>query len=131
MSTTQQIIAFIRKNIPDVKAIYSFGSYGTPLQRQDSDIDLAILPTQKIDPVKRWELAQEIARLLQRDVDLIDLLQASTVLRFEIINTGQQIYCSDKTACDLFENYVFSSYLRFNEERKELLADIRQRGQVL
>jgi predicted nucleotidyltransferase len=76
------IIRLILRAMPNVRAIYLFGSWGKPFQREDSDIDVAILPSAPIDNVQRWELAQEAARNMKRDVDLVDLLGATTVLRY-------------------------------------------------
>lgn len=132
MSTiVDQVIATICQALPDIKAIYLFGSAGSQFERLDSDIDLAILPVKKLDATSRWQLAEELARLLKRDVDLIDLSQASTVLRFQIISTGKRIYCQDSKICDAFETMVYSMYVRFNDERREILDSIKQRGRIL
>jgi hypothetical protein len=39
--------------------------------------------------------------------------------------------CSDKFKCDLFETEALTDYLRFADERKEILEDIKSRGKVL
>jgi predicted nucleotidyltransferase len=116
--------------LPDCQAIYLFGSWGTDAQRPESDIDLAVLPSQPIDPVHRWELAQTLASTVGRDVDLVDLLSASTVLRMQVVAHGERIYCSDVDKVEQFENIVFSSYAKLNEERRDILADVRQRGNI-
>lgn len=103
--------------IPDVLAIYAFGSFGTKYERKDSDLDLAILPKKSMDSVALWNLAQEVAIEINKDVDLIDLLTASTIFRHQIITTGIRLYCSDKQHCDFIENCYISMYLRFKEDR--------------
>jgi predicted nucleotidyltransferase len=82
------IINRILKIIPQVWAIYRFGSAGTPFERPDSDIDLAILAPNPLDNLARWELAQSLAISLNKDVDLVDLQLASTVLRHQIVSHG-------------------------------------------
>lgn len=126
----EQAIKIAQKKLPDVLAIYLFGSVGTAHENAESDIDLAILPTTKLAAVPRYKLAQEIAVAIKKDVDLIDLLQASTVLRFQIISTGTRIFCSNKTVCDQFEMVTYSMYLRFNEERRGILEDVKRRGRI-
>jgi predicted nucleotidyltransferase len=126
----EQLVEVLRETLPDCLAIYRFGSWGTEAQRPDSDIDLAVLPAQPLDPVLRWELAQRLASLAGRDVDLIDLLQASTVLRIQVVACGERIHCADNLSVERFENSVFSSYARLNEERREILIDVRQRGNI-
>ncbi len=103
---------------PDIIAIYVFGSFGTKYERKDSDLDIAILPANPIDGVKLWYFAQELASEIDKDVDLIDLLQASTVFRYVIITTGKRIYCSDTNKSGEIESIYRSMYLRFKEDRE-------------
>ena len=116
--------------VPGCQAIYLFGSWGTGAQRPDSDIDIAVLNMDVLEPVRRWEVAQCLASLVGRDVDLVDLLRASTVFRMQVVAHGELLYTSDASAVEQFEDMVFSSYARLNEERREILADVRQRGNI-
>lgn len=124
------IIDTLLGSLPDIVAIYRFGSWDTPQARSDSDIDLAILSEQPLSNMERWELSQKLAQIASRDVDLVDLRSASTVMRLQIVAHGERIYCTDKAAASCFETAVFSGYARLNEERREILADIRNRGSV-
>jgi len=123
MPTIEQIIATVRQALPDVQAIYVFGSFGTPFFKADSDIDIAVMSVADLTPIKRWHATEEIAQLLNRNIDLIDIRQASTVMRFQIISTGKRIYCKTETECEIYEDYAYSSYIRFNDERKQLLEE--------
>lgn len=116
--------------VPCCLAIYRFGSWGTVDQRNDSDIDIAILPQPPLGQVSRWKLAQALASLAGRDVDLVDLLCASTVLRMQVVAHGELLYSNGSSEVDQFEDTVFSSYARLNEERREILADVLQRGNI-
>lgn len=126
----QQLTNFLREVLPDCQVIYRFGSWGTDDERPDSDIDLAVLPLAPLDPVFRWDLAQRLASLARRDVDLVDLLRASTVLRMQVVAHGQRLYTADVNAVEQFEDTVFSSYVRLNEERRGILDDVQQRGNI-
>lgn len=117
-------IKLIRKALPNVYAIYLFGSFASNTQRPESDLDLAILSTEKIDKVELWELSQKIASQIQIDVDLIDLFEASTVFRFQIFNEGKRIFCSDEKRTDFFINSNDALYLDLNAWRKEIIGDI-------
>lgn len=130
MNLKSQIIDMILKSMPDCLAIYRFGSWGTVDERYDSDLDLAILPSAPTDNVKRWELAQKLACIVGRDVDLVDLLTASTVLRMQVLANGERLYCSASEDVEIFEDLVYTGYARLNEERSEILDDIRVRGSV-
>jgi predicted nucleotidyltransferase len=127
----KQAINSIVEHTPDIAGIYIFGSMGTAFENQNSDLDLAILPISPITSVQLWTLSQQIAASINKDVDLINLLEASTVFRFQVISTGRRVYCHDQKICDEFEMTTYSMYLRFNEERKEILDAIKNRGQIL
>lgn len=123
--------ATIKTTFPDVVGIWLFGSTDSSMETQESDIDLAVLTaSNKLDKIKLWQCAQSIAGQVGRNVDLIDLLDASTVLRAQIMNTGKQIYCCDQMRCNLFETEALADYLRFADERRELLEDITSRRKI-
>ena len=120
----------LSRAVPGLLTIYRFGSHGTDQERIDSDIDLAILATQPVGSVQRWELAQQLAGLFGRDVDLVDLGASSAVLRAQVVLHGERLYCTDQARCGAFEDFAYTDYARLNEERREILADIRERGSV-
>jgi predicted nucleotidyltransferase len=126
----RKMIQLILKNEPDTVGIYLFGSQASGIQHPESDIDLAILPKQKIPQTRIWHLAQTLARHFSQDVDLVDLQQASTVMRMQVISKGQRLYCANNQFCEIFEDFVFSDYARLNEERADILRSIEQRGTV-
>lgn len=115
---------------PELIAVYRFGSYGTEYERPESDLDLAVYAGGGLPAVELWRTAQELASRAGIEVDVVDLARASTVMRAKVISEGERIYCADKTACGTFEDYVYSSYARLNEERREILRDILKRGSV-
>ena len=126
----QALVALIRKQFPDVIAIYRFGSWGTPAQHSGSDLDVAVLPVEPLTQELRWDLAQQLASLCGIDVDLVDLRTANTVIRSQIVTEGERLFCRDPQACASFENYVYVAYARLNEERRAILNDIKARGSV-
>lgn len=107
----------ILDKIPEVLAIYVFGSFGTKYERKDSDVDLAVLSNQKINAVALWNIAQEIAIEIDRDVDLIDITTASTIFRHQIVATGTRFFCKDIKRCDFIESIYISMYLKFKDDR--------------
>ncbi len=124
------IVQFLRGHIPDLVAIYQFGSQVRGDATPDSDIDLAILAKQPLPGERLFEFAQELAARLGRDVDLLDLKRASTVMRAQVIATGRVLDSTEDAARVEFEMYAYSDYARLNEERRELLHDIKTRGLV-
>ncbi|KHF26794.1 Nucleotidyltransferase domain protein [Anoxybacillus sp. BCO1] len=93
----EQIIVEMLKDAVSPYVIYLFGSAATGHVRPDSDIDIAFLSDKRsLDHYERFMLAQQSAERLQRDVDLIDLKQASTVFQAQIVSSGKVIYCADE-----------------------------------
>jgi uncharacterized protein len=124
------LVAALRRALPGLLTVYRFGSSRDGTAGPGSDVDLAVLAEAPVDAVELWNLAQRLAAGIGRDVDLIDLRRASTVLRYQVLTTGERVWCADSVACDRWETAMASMYLRFNEERAEILEAIRERGAV-
>ena len=124
------LIDHIRKSVPNLIALHCFGSQVKGSVRPDSDIDLAVLASDPIPNLRRFELAQELAVQLHRDVDLVDLRSASTVMRMQVISTGTCLDAPDEPARREFEMYAYSDYARLNEERRDILKRIAESGVV-
>lgn len=124
------LIDYIRKAIPGLVALYRFGSMERGVVRPESDIDLAVLPREALPELHRFELAQELAIQLHRDVDLINLRSASTVMRMQVLSTGSCLTSEDEQARREFEMYAYSDYARLNEERGMILKGITKSGLV-
>ena len=124
------LIEYLRKSVPGLIALYRFGSQAKGTVRPNSDVDLAVLARGPIPNLRRFELAQELAVQLHRDVDLVDLRTASTVMRMQVISTGECLNAPDEPARREFEMYAYSDYARLNEERREILKRISVSGLV-
>jgi len=125
-----EVARHIRERLPDVVAIYAFGSVASGQTHDESDLDLAVLADSPLEPGSLWQLAQDVAGMAGRPVDLVDLRRASTVMRMQVVAGGKRLYCRDAAACDGFEDFVFSDFARLNEERAGILEDVGRRGSV-
>lgn len=116
--------------LPEAVVVYLFGSHaeGTPVS--SSDVDLAVLTRTAIAPARVAASRGAISERLRRDVDLIDLAAASTVLRARVVSTSRVLYDADPSLREFFESTTYSAYARLNEERREILAQIRAEGRV-
>ena len=110
--------------------IYIFGSSVKGIFREDSDIDIAVLSDEDISDYDLFMIAQELADVLKREVDLINLKNSSTVFKAQVVGNGQAIYCTDDTRRMYFEMYAFKDYAFLNEERAVILENIKKRGSV-
>lgn len=116
--------------LPEVKAIYLFGSVLTPYFNQNSDLDIAVYQAAELSPIERWSIGEILANQVKRDIDLIDFRKSNTVLQNEIVRNGKRICCNAPLECDRFELYVLSAYFDLQWLRKGQLEDIAQRGRV-
>jgi len=124
------IVEVLHRELPDATAIYRFGSTVDGQARADSDVDVAFLADRAIDSIRRFSVQETLAARLRRDVDLIDLASVSTVLRLQVVAGGKLLASFDGAKREVFEDYVFSSYARLNEERREILQRIAREGRV-
>lgn len=121
------IIEFLQQQIPHVFAIYIYGSYANNTAHVNSDIDIAFLTQEKISAVQKWRIQEGLAAIVDKDVDLVDLKDASTVLRKEVVEKGKLIYSSDKYKTESFEMTTLSMYIDLNETRKHILNDYKEK----
>ena len=125
--TEKKITEFLKKKIPGLLGIYIFGSFADDWLRPESDIDIAFLTWKKIPAVEKWKIQEELASLLDIDIDLVDLKDASVVLRAEVVENGTRIHTENEYECDNFEVTTYSMYADLNETRKDILNDIEEK----
>ena len=120
----------IRQAVPIVQAIYRFGSTATGVENAESDIDIAVLAPRALDPLFRFELQERLASVLHRSVDLVDLRAASPVMAMQVVAHGRLLDDAMPDARGLFEDRVFGSLARLNEERRGILERVAAEGTV-
>jgi predicted nucleotidyltransferase len=130
MNADAEAIRILTASIPDVIAVYRFGSSADGTALPTSDVDLAFLAHHALDPVRRFELQEQLALALRRNVDLVDLRAASTVMRMQVLSRGLVLAAPRAGEQARFESYVYASYARLNEERKAILEQVRREGTV-
>ena len=126
------VLRLLSAAFPDLQAIYAFGSHGTKDERPNSDVDVALLlphrTAQRAGNLAMGELHRALERASNKDVDLINLRLAPTVLQHEIVNSGSVLCCADEVARQTFEMLVWSFYQKLNEERSGVLQEGLKRG---
>ncbi len=122
MLDKNSLIQAVKNLMPDVRLIYLFGSQADGSATPSSDIDVAVLLEKKLDPVIRFDLEQTLAIEFSQDVDLVDLLTASTVLQNQVIMNGKLLFGSENEQTK-FEMQIMSMYQHLNEERADILQE--------
>jgi len=130
MKNDDLVIETLRGALPDVVAIYRFGSTATGQAVRDSDVDIAVLPAAPLESSFRWDLQERLALALHRPVDLVDLLRASTVMRMQVLESAILLFEHDPSPRLRFETAASSGYARLNEERRAILDQVRREGTV-
>ena len=128
--TEQEAVRLLQDALPDLVAVYLFGSTSAGNAGPESDVDLAVLARQRLDPSDRFDLQERLASVLRRPVDLADLRAASTVFAIQVVGGGRLLYESDSAARGRFEDLAYSLYARLNEERRGVLDRVASEGTV-
>ena len=121
-SAKQTIISSLEQVFTaQLQGILLYGSRASGQSHDQSDYDLGILLKKPISATLLWETAQDLACLLQQDVDLIDLRSATTVLQKEATVGGVWLLKVDPYACDFFDTCVISMYQELQENRQDII----------
>jgi hypothetical protein len=106
----------------------SFRTRNTLLRPGAIKIDLAVLADAPIDGVVLFDLGLELGVIANRDVDLIDLRRASTVLRKEVVSGGRLAWTADAAACEAFAGDSMALYVALKDEQALALRGSGARG---
>jgi predicted nucleotidyltransferase len=114
--------------LPDVWAIYVYGSFARGDEWPNSDVDLAVLLPADRQIEDLLGLMSEVSLRTQRDVDLVDLRKVSDVLRREVFEDGRTLFISQPDAVLAWEASAMSRYARHREETRDIMEDFRRTG---
>lgn len=120
---------YLAAALPELQAVYLYGSQATGAATLDSDVDLALLLPTRLAAEQRWQMSGEVAERLRADVDLVDLRQTSNALQYQVVTEGRKLWQRGNSS-DEFELMVLSEYWDLAIQRRELIEDIKQRGSV-
>jgi predicted nucleotidyltransferase len=127
MTPQEALIETVLTQYPYTQAIYLFGSWGTPDEWPNSDLDMAVLlPPDQSKAVDFWswiDLSTRLGEIVRKQVDLLNLRQVSTVFQKEVVMADRRIYTGDERAAEEFEMLTLSFYQKLNQERAEVLAE--------
>jgi len=110
--------------------IILFGSYAKGRALEESDIDIAFLSDQEVGEYQTFCIAQELAKLVGKNIDCVNLHSASTVFQVQVIGHGKVLYCKDETRRKYYFLRTFKEYALLNEERATIIKRIKERGTI-
>jgi predicted nucleotidyltransferase len=118
----------IQRAIPDVIAVYAYGSIARGDDHPDSDIDIGVLltPGRKLDNVLTTLVS--VQDEVGRNVDLVDLRRCGNVLRKEVLSGGILLYTTDKAATLAWEAEALSEYAAHRMEIRDILKQFAADG---
>jgi len=116
---------------PEVQAGYLFGSIVSGRARPDSDVDIAILVSNRVmrhDPFQyRLDTVTKLMDLLKRsDVDLVVLNEAPPLLAHRVLARGKLIFERSASARVSFQVRTVNRYLDTEPMRKLYLSYLRK-----
>ena len=111
----------------DIAAAYLLGSAATGNLRDDSDIDIALLPAreQSISLQTRLELASQLEVKFNRTVDIGVITAKNLIYASEAILNGQRIVTLQKDDTEALETRLLGCYFTFRQDRKEVEESYR------
>jgi predicted nucleotidyltransferase len=128
------IARIVREYYPSTQAVYLFGTFGTPDERADSDVDIAVLlpySDARLNPnLMLTPCHHALADTLGKAVDLVKARCVCTVFQKEILQSGRLIFSGDENAVVEFEMLTLSFYQKLNEERKGILEAFEETGRA-
>ena len=127
-----RLIKVLKSRLPNLMAIYAFGSRVSGDANANSDWDLAVLVAGYVEPGVLWELSGALADVSGTDIDLIDLRAASTVMQYQVLTLGERWWLGAESATHVgvWEAAMLSEMTELNSARAGLMADIAASGVI-
>lgn len=107
-----------------------FGSFAKGTENDKSDLDLAYYAEKELSDYERFLVAGELSCACDIEVDLVDIRKIDTVFRAQIFFTGDLLYSRNEQLFYKERMRAGSMYVTLNEQRKEVLKSIQERGNV-
>lgn len=96
----------------NISLIYIFGSFAKETNRDNSDIDIAVLLNGDIDVYSKLNIFGALVDIFKiENIDLVILNNANEVLKFQVIKYGKIIYMESLYTKVMFESRTMSEYM--------------------
>lgn len=122
----ETITNILKENVPLLQAVYLFGSGVSDFFNDESDVDIAFVSNETYSKEEVWSVANKIANVVKRDVDLVDLMDANTVYQMEIVGKGVLLFHEKEFDFGAVEDKIYQLYITLNEDREVILEGIKR-----
>lgn len=106
LGNVKQFIA----NQQDILLAYLYGSYVDNELREESDIDIAVLFANSLQPERIIEFKNELENFFNKEVDLGVLNDSSPIYRRQVLDKGKEIFCRNTHIKNLFILKTYNEY---------------------
>ena len=96
MKDIKEDILAILKNYPEIELCLVFGSAARNCLKPESDIDIAVAADRKLTTEKKLSLIMDLAAILGREVDVLDVSEVSGPILQQSLCTGKIILNENK-----------------------------------
>ena len=132
----QQIIKYFQEK-PEVAAAYLYGSYARGDARPDSDIDLAVLVTDKSKytgfGIVQVVFAADLTKVVGIKVEVNDLDSCRVDFSHRVLTEGRLLVSNNEDARVNFEEKIIKNYFDLQPILNEYysnLSDIARKGEI-
>lgn len=117
----ESIIKNYFKENPGITAVYLFGSFADGREVKDSDIDIAILLNHgELSFKEKTRMTLDLNQLTDREIDLIDLKNVSSILQMQVLKKGKCLFCNNENKLNQFKIKTVQTYLDLKKVRKPI-----------
>jgi predicted nucleotidyltransferase len=129
VSTTEELASALRQVLerrPDVRFALLFGSTLTRGPERARDVDVAVSFTEPKPLLLLGRLEGDLERAAGREIDVVDIDRATTLLRWEVARGGQVLVCRDRDELTEFRARASLEYLDIQPHRERQARGLRR-----
>lgn len=122
---------------PEVAAVYLYGSYSREDAKENSDIDLGVLLTDKTKytgfGIPQVVFANDLSQLTNKKIEVQDLESCRIDFVHRVLSSGELLCDGNPKERIAFEEFVFRHYFDlkpFLDEYYKSLSEIAKKGEI-
>lgn len=119
-----KIISDYLKEQTGIVVAYLHGSYAGGVERAESDIDIAMLFSQKPDFTTISRLQIELSEIVNKEVDISVLNDASPIFARQVLEKGIELFCGNERQKHEFVIKVLNEYDDLKYSRRHIEKNI-------